>query len=43
MRPVPGGRLVAEVRSVNARFLELRIALPRDLFGVEPERVGASP
>ena len=34
---VPGGRLVAEVRSVNARFLELRIALPREHQGAEAE------
>jgi len=34
---VPGGRLVAEVRSVNARFLELRINLPREHQGAEAE------
>lgn len=34
---VPGGRLVAEIRSVNARFLELRINLPREHQGVEAE------
>jgi uncharacterized protein (TIGR00255 family) len=34
---VPGGRLVAEVRSVNARFLELRIALPREHQAAEAE------
>lgn len=34
---VPGGRLVAEVRSVNARFLELRINLPREHQAAEPE------
>lgn len=34
---VPGGRLVVEVRSVNARFLELRINLPREHQGAEAE------
>jgi uncharacterized protein (TIGR00255 family) len=34
---VPGGRLVAEVRSVNARFLELRINLPREHQAAESE------
>lgn len=34
---VPGGRLVVEVRSVNARFLELRVALPREHQGAESE------
>lgn len=34
---VPGGRLVAEVRSVNSRFLELRIVLPREHQGLESE------
>lgn len=35
--PVPGGRLVAEVRSVNARFLDLKIALPREHVALEGE------
>jgi uncharacterized protein (TIGR00255 family) len=34
---VAGGRLVAEVRSVNARFLEVRIALPREHQAAEAE------
>jgi uncharacterized protein (TIGR00255 family) len=34
---VAGGRLVAEVRSVNSRFLELRIALPREHQALEAE------
>ncbi len=34
---VPGGRLVAEVRSVNSRFLELRIVLPREHQALESE------
>ncbi len=35
--PVPGGRIVAEVRSVNARFLEARVSLPREYQSLEPE------
>jgi uncharacterized protein (TIGR00255 family) len=35
--PVAGGRLVAEVRSVNSRFLELRINLPREHQASEGE------
>jgi len=34
---VSGGRLVAEVRSVNARFLDLKISLPREHASVEGE------
>ncbi|MBM4269106.1 MAG: YicC family protein [Deltaproteobacteria bacterium] len=34
---VPGGKLLVEVRSVNARFLELRIALPREHQNLEAE------
>jgi len=34
---VAGGRLVAEVRSVNARFLELRVNLPREHQAAEAE------
>lgn len=36
-----GGRLVAEVRSVNGRFLDVRAKLPRDLadFGLFAEQV----
>jgi uncharacterized protein (TIGR00255 family) len=34
---VAGGRLVAEVRSVNSRFLELRIGLPREHQTLEAE------
>ncbi|MEW6267885.1 MAG: YicC/YloC family endoribonuclease [Thermodesulfobacteriota bacterium] len=35
--PVTSGRLVAEVRSVNSRFLELRISLPREHQAIETE------
>jgi len=35
--PVPGGRVVVEIKSVNARFLELKIALPRDQQALEPD------
>lgn len=35
--PTPGGRIVAEVRSVNARFLEARVSLPREHQALEPE------
>jgi uncharacterized protein (TIGR00255 family) len=35
--PIPGGRVVVEVKSVNARFLELKIALPRDQQALEPD------
>lgn len=35
--PVDGGRLVAEVRSVNARFLDLKISLPREHQAAEAE------
>ena len=34
---VPGGRVVAEVRSVNARFLELKLSLPREHATAESE------
>jgi len=34
---VPGGRVVAEVRSVNARFLELKLSLPREHAAAESE------
>ncbi|MFM7141810.1 MAG: YicC/YloC family endoribonuclease [Alphaproteobacteria bacterium] len=34
---VSGGRLVAEVRSVNARFLDLKISLPREHAALEGE------
>lgn len=34
---VPGGRVTVEVRSVNSRFLELRIGLPREHQGLEAE------
>jgi uncharacterized protein (TIGR00255 family) len=29
--PLPGGRVVAEIRSVNQRFLDIRARLPREL------------
>jgi uncharacterized protein (TIGR00255 family) len=32
---VPGGRFAVEVRSVNHRFSEVQIRLPRDLLGLE--------
>jgi uncharacterized protein (TIGR00255 family) len=35
--PVPGGRVVVEVRSVNARFLEMRIAVPREHQNLETD------
>ena len=35
--PVSGGRMNAEVRSVNSRFLELRISLPREHQALEAE------
>jgi uncharacterized protein (TIGR00255 family) len=35
--PAPGGRVVVEVKSVNARFLELKLALPRDQQALEPD------
>jgi uncharacterized protein (TIGR00255 family) len=35
--PVPGGRVVAEVRSVNARFLELKVNVPREHQPAEAE------
>jgi uncharacterized protein (TIGR00255 family) len=34
---VGGGRVVAEVKSVNARFLELKVVLPRDHQALEAE------
>lgn len=34
---VPGGRVTVEVRSVNSRFLELRIGLPREHQGLEAD------
>lgn len=34
---VDGGRVVAEVRSVNARFLDLKISLPREHQAIEAE------
>ena len=35
--PIEGGRMVVEVRSVNARFLDLTISLPREHQAVEGE------
>ena len=35
--PIEGGRMVVEVRSVNARFLDLKISLPREHQAVEGE------
>lgn len=35
--PVPGGRVTVEVKSVNSRFLELRIGLPREHQALEAE------
>jgi uncharacterized protein (TIGR00255 family) len=35
--PAPGGRVVVELKSVNARFLELKLALPRDQQALEPD------
>jgi uncharacterized protein (TIGR00255 family) len=34
---VPGGRIAAEARSVNHRFLEVRVALPREYSRAEAE------
>lgn len=34
---VPGGRVTVEVRSVNSRFLELRIGLPREHQAIEAD------
>ena len=34
---VPGGRIVTEVRSVNARFFELKLSLPREHATAESE------
>lgn len=34
---VPGGRVTVEVRSVNSRFLELRIGLPREHQALEAD------
>lgn len=34
---VSGGFLTAEVRSINSRFLELKIALPREYQALEPD------
>lgn len=34
--PLEGGVLVAEVRSVNSRHLDLRVRLPRELASLEP-------
>ena len=34
---VPGGFITVEVRSVNSRFLELKIGLPREYQALEPD------
>jgi uncharacterized protein (TIGR00255 family) len=35
--PVANGRIVVEIRSVNSRFLELKVALPREHASAESE------
>lgn len=37
---LPGGRIVVEIKSVNARFLELKLTLPRSQQALEPELRG---
>ena len=34
---VPGGFLTAEIRSINSRFLEVKIGLPREYQSLEPD------
>lgn len=38
--PLAGGRVVVEIKSVNARFLELKLTLPRTQQALEPELRG---